>query len=75
MPFSAVAFTWVDYRQTKHLMPLLLPMCLAPARWAASGRAALAVVTILFAGLLLWNLDTLQLLITNFGAFTITPAW
>jgi hypothetical protein len=32
---AAVAFSLVDWRQTKHLMPLLIPLSLAPARWAS----------------------------------------
>jgi len=72
---TALAFSLIDWRQTKHLMPVLIPLHLAPARWAATGRVALAIVGVVFAGLLLWNLDALQMLATDFASFTITPAW
>ncbi len=29
----AVAFSLIDWRQTKHLMPLMLPLLLGPVRW------------------------------------------
>ncbi len=72
---TAVAFSLIDWRQTKHLMPLLLPSYLAPARWAATSRTVLILVSVLFAGLLVWNLVTLWLLAADFGGFSITPAW
>ena len=42
-PLSA-AFTLIDWRQTKHLCPLLLPLVMAPAAWAGTSRAARFVV-------------------------------
>ena len=72
---TIVAFSLIDWRQTKHLMPLMLPLHLAPARYAASGRVALALVGILLAGILLWNLDMLRTLAADFSAFPLTPAW
>jgi len=75
MLLTAVVFSLVDWRQTKHLMPLLLSMHLAPALWAASHRIALAIVTVALAGLLLWDLEMLRLLVANFRNFSITPAW
>lgn len=71
---TAVAFSLIDWRQTKHLMPLLLPLHLAAARWAASGRTALILISALFAALLLWNLQVLQTLADGFDAFPIRPA-
>jgi len=73
MLFTAVAFTWVDYRQTKHLMPLMLPLHLAPARWALTRRVLLVAVSILFAWLLLWNLTALRALAADFYSLPITP--
>jgi hypothetical protein len=72
---SAAAFSLIDWRQTKHLMPLLLPAHLAPARWAASGYGALVLVSVVFAGLLLWNVGMVHQLAADFTRFSITPAW
>jgi hypothetical protein len=72
---TAVIFSLIDWRQTKHLLPLLLPLHLAPARCTVTGRVLLWVVAVLFVGLLAWNVGTLRLLATDFEAFTITPAW
>jgi len=73
MLLTAVAFTWVDYRQTKHLMPLMLPLHMAPARWAVTGRVLLVVVGILFVWLTLWNLTVLRALAADFHSLPITP--
>ena len=71
----AIAFTLIDWRQTKHLCPLLLPLVMAPAAWAGASRAARAVVVACMAALLLWNLYTLRTLVADFGSFHISPAW
>lgn len=71
---TAVFFSLIDWRQTKHLMPLLLPFCFASARWAASSRTALILVSVLFTGLLAWNLGTLATLAEGFEAFPVRPA-
>ena len=75
MALTAVAFSAVDWRQTKHLMPLMLPLCLAPAHWAATGRVARLVVAVALAALLLWNLCALGGLAADFAVFRVTPAW
>jgi len=72
---TAVAFSLIDWRQTKHLMPLMLPLHLAPVRWVASKQNALVLVGIVFAGLLVWNIAMLNALAGNFDTFSITPAW
>ena len=79
---TAVAFSLIDWRQTKHLTPLLLPLCVAPARWAVSGRtvppaardAVLILVGVLFVGLLAWNLGMLATLVDRFEVSPIAPA-
>jgi len=71
----AVAFSVIDWRQTKHLFPLLLVLHLAAARWAASGRLRSIAVGGLFIWLLLWNLGMLHTLATDFAAFRVTPTW
>jgi len=72
---TAVAFSLVDWRQTKHLMPILLSMHLASARWATTSRIALVSVTVLLVGQLLWNFSMLGLLVSDFKVLTVTPAW
>ncbi len=71
----SVAFTWIDWRQTKHLGPLLLLLVMAPAAWAGTGRAARLVVTLCMVALLLWNRDTLSALIADFASFRPSPDW
>lgn len=71
----AVAFSVVDWRQTKHLMPLVLVLHLAPIRWAAGRRGRLSLVGIVFLVVLAWNLWTLRSLVMDFESFPITPAW
>lgn len=72
---TAVVFTAVDWRQTKHLTPLLLPLTLAPAAWAATGRRALAVVALALLALLAWNVREAATLARGFPAYPVTPAW
>jgi hypothetical protein len=72
---TAAAFSLVDWRQTKHLMPLLIPLYLAPACWAAGGKRQLALVLLLMAGLTAWNLVTVWRLAHDFAALSITPGW
>ncbi len=52
---TAIVFSMVDWRMTKHLMPLMLPLLLAPVQWAAMGKGRLGLVGILFSGILIWN--------------------
>jgi len=72
---TAIVFSVVDWRQTKHLMPLMLPLSLAPVRWAGAGRVRRIVVGLVFAALLAWNLWTIRALATDFDAFRISPIW
>lgn len=75
MVLIAIAFSLVDWRQTKHLMPLMLPLHMAPIRWAASDRHRCLIMGVVFAALFVWNLQTLYGLAVDFFAFSITPAW
>jgi hypothetical protein len=72
---TAGAFTIVDWRMTKHLILLALPLCLGlvPGRVAARWRVALPVV----AGILLVLLNAVSIagLARDFQSFTVTPAW
>ena len=71
----AIAFTLIDWRQTKHLCPLLLPLVMAPAAWAAGGRAARLVVVACLVVLLLWNFDAIRALAADFHSFHVSPDW
>ena len=75
MALLSIAFTLIDWRQTKHLCPLLLPLAMAPAAWAGTGRAARLAVAACMAVLLLWNLGTLRALAADFAGFHVSPAW
>ena len=72
---TAIVFSIVDWRMTKHLMPLMLPLLLAPVQWAAMGKGRLGLVGILFSGILIWNGVTIYSLVANFEAFHVSPAW
>ena len=72
---TAAAFSLVDWRQTKHLMPLMVPLSLALAHWAARTRPRLLLTTAVLAGLAVWNLYAIGGLAGNFAAFSITPGW
>ena len=72
---TAVVFTVVDWRMTKHISPLLasLPLLLTPPRHAARWRVAIAVATCLWS--LAWYTRDIATLLTAFGEFGITPDW
>ena len=44
-------------------------------KWAAGGPIRRAVVIVVFAVLLFWNLAVLRTLATDFASFHVTPAW
>ena len=71
----AIAFSLIDWRQTKDLMPLLVPLISAPGQWAAVSRTGLLIVSLALAGLAVWNFQALRLLAGDFASFAITPAW
>jgi hypothetical protein len=75
MLLVAVGFSVVDWRMTKHLVPMLVPLHLGllPPRAAPRWRRAVPLVTLLC--LLAWNAWSLGGLIDNFDGFTVTPAW
>ncbi len=75
MAVTALVFSLVDWRMTKHLSPLLVPLFIAPAAWSASGGKARLLVLLTFGGLLVWNLIVLKSVLGDFTALTITPAW
>ncbi len=72
---TALAFTVVDWRQTKHLAPLLLPLFMAPAAWAAAERRGLRASVGVLLLLCAWNLQAVWALCRDFAGFVVTPAW
>jgi hypothetical protein len=72
---TAVAFTVIDWRMTKHLVPILLPLhlALAPDRAAPNWRIAIPVMTALT--ILVYNAVVLVDLTRDFDRFPISPAW
>jgi hypothetical protein len=72
---TALVFSVIDWRMTKHLMPIVLAlhMVLTPTRDAAPWRVAAAAATCLW--LIVWNIPVLVSLVRDFAGFSITPAW
>jgi len=70
-----LTFSWVDWRQTKHLSPLFLPLLVAPALWASRSKLRIIITGVLLVGLTAWNLCALCGLAEDFARFSITPAW
>jgi hypothetical protein len=70
------AFSVVDWRQTKHLMPLILVLFLALARVAGAGRIPLIIVAVVMAALFAWNVQTLYSISDNpFVLMRKVPEW
>ncbi len=72
---AAVVFTLVDWRQTKHLIPVVLVLYLAVTQWATRQRGRMIMVGGLFTFLLLWNVWTLRILAMDFESYPVTPCW
>lgn len=75
MAVTALVFSLVDWRMTKHLMPLLIPLHIAPAAWSRSRWTIRLFVVVVLGGLVIWNLAVLGTVMADFYALTITPAW
>jgi hypothetical protein len=75
LTLTAIAFTVVDWRMTKHLMPLVPLLCLGltPERGAPRWRVAVALTT--WAVISVVNVTMLGTLVHDFAAFKVTPAW
>jgi hypothetical protein len=69
------AFTLIDWRMTKHLVPLMVPLCLGlmPDRGAPRWRLAVPLMAGLVVAIV--NVWFLAGLVQDFKAFTVTPAW
>jgi hypothetical protein len=72
---AGVAFTVIDWRMTKHIIPLIVPMvlALAPDRRAPAWRLAAAAAVLAVA--LVLNVSMLAGLARDFASFVVTPAW
>jgi hypothetical protein len=72
---TAIVFSMVDWRMTKHLMPLMLPLHLAPVEWATEHKRRLYLVGIVLLGILAWNCVTVYSLVADFEGFHVSPQW
>jgi len=72
---TGLVFTLIDWRQTKHLIILVIPAILALAVWMRRGRRIRGVAVVILATILIWNLGELWLLGEVFSDFRVTPAW
>jgi len=72
---TVVAFSVIDWRMTKHLMPMVIALhvLLAPARHAPRWRVAAAALTCFW--LVAWNLPAVIGLVRDFAGFVVSPAW
>ena len=75
MIVTAVVFSVIDWRMTKHLVLLMVPLvlALAPLREAPRWRVFAAVAVVV--ALLAFNIHTLVDLAGNFQSVVVTPAW
>ncbi len=71
---TAVAFSIIDWRQTKHLAPLMFPLTLGIAS-AGRGLPMRKVLGVLMFALLLWNVRMLYLLTLDFNVLPAVPEW
>lgn len=72
---TAVVFSVVDWRMTKHLALIVIPLllALAPPRGAAPGRVAAAAAVL--AVVLAFNVRALVGLAADFASVVVTPGW
>jgi hypothetical protein len=75
MMVMALAFTVVDWRMTKHLMPLLVLAHVAVVPLRGDGRGWRALALVVWGGHLLWNARLMATLIDSFESIRVTPGW
>jgi hypothetical protein len=73
--FIALVFSVVDWRQTKHLCIMTLPLFLAPARAAEQSKVSRLLIVIVFALLIAWDLKTIAALSVDFQSVQKFPEW
>jgi hypothetical protein len=71
----AVAFTMVDWRMTKHLIPMVLPISLAFAQGRQLSRQRLVLTVVVLFVAFVSNVWSVRTLATSFESFIVTPAW
>lgn len=71
----AIAFSVVDWRMTKHLMPLLLLSAMAVVPERGDGHVWRGLAVALSVGQLVWNARWLATLIGGFDAIRMAPGW
>jgi hypothetical protein len=70
----AVAFSVIDWRQTKHLAPLVLPLTLAIS-CAGRSRVTRLAFGLALCALLAWDVRVLWLLAKDFNSLPAVPEW
>jgi hypothetical protein len=75
LAITAIAFSWVDWRMTKHLMPILPALYLAPALWVGRRSNSASVVLVLYGWLVIFNGYWVERIASNFWSFPVTPGW
>ena len=71
---AAIAFSIVDWRQTKHLAPLTLPLFLAISQIGIK-RIQCVIVDALLIALAIWNVGILYIVAGNFEFLEKMPEW
>ena len=72
---TAVGFSWVDWRQTKHLEPVLLAIYLAIACYAARGRRPRWIASFVLPLTAIIGLVMIGMLARDFASLPIAPGW
>jgi hypothetical protein len=72
---TALAFSWIDWRQTKHLMPILPALYLAPSLWLGKRSQYVFIVICLYSTLVIYNFYYVAQLSWDFAALKATPIW
>ncbi len=75
MALIGTIFSVIDWKMTKHLMPLMIPLFLIPVVWSERSRSRLALVSCVFAGLLLWHGWMVMRFAKDFSVMKATPLW
>jgi predicted lysophospholipase L1 biosynthesis ABC-type transport system permease subunit len=72
---ATIAFSLIDWKQTKHLTTLLVPVTLATGAVVGAGRLSPRVVIGLALAIIALNLLTITSLAQDFRALVKVPEW
>jgi hypothetical protein len=75
LAITPAAFSWVDWRMTKHLMPSLPALYLAPALWVGRRPTWASAVLVLYGWLIAYQVYWVAEIAHDFGSFSVIPAW